>query len=130
MNKKIRIVSLVFVLLAPILFHGSLYAEVKENSSNPKVENAQSKNSTEIILKEYAGSFVALDEGEECKKASGKIVLSKECDGTVSAWCVISEKEQCYADQVKNGHCTAGQYDENTKSIVGISPRVLCDKEQ
>ena len=66
----------------------------------------------------------------ECEKAGGKLTKVKECDGSESDWCVISEKEQCYADQVKDGKCTVGKYSEELKAIVGISPRVLCDKYQ
>ncbi len=67
------------------------------------------------------GSFG--DEGQdlsECEKAGGKITRIKECDNSESDWCIISEKEGCYADQVKNGRC----------AVVNISPRVLCDKNQ
>ncbi len=77
-----------------------------------------------VILTVLGGVCVAQT---ECEKAKGEIVKIKECDGSESEWCVISEKEQCYADQVKNGRCTAGKYSEKYKGIVGISPRVLCD---
>ncbi|MFH0855594.1 MAG: hypothetical protein V1869_03685 [Candidatus Omnitrophota bacterium] len=63
----------------------------------------------------------------ECEKAGGKLTKIKECDGSESSWCVISAKEQCYADQVENGKCSVGKYSEESKAIVGISPRVLCD---
>ena len=63
----------------------------------------------------------------ECEKAGGKIVKIKECDGSEGDWCVISEKEQCYTDQVENGRCTVGKYSEELKGILGITPRVLCD---
>jgi len=66
----------------------------------------------------------------DCEKAGGKLTKVKECDNSESDWCTISEKEQCYVDQVKDGKCTVGQYSEELKGIVGISPRVLCDKEQ
>ena len=56
----------------------------------------------------------------ECEKAGGKLTKIKECDNSESDWCIISEKEECYADQVKDGKCT----------VVNISPRVLCDKQQ
>ncbi|HPB67398.1 MAG TPA: hypothetical protein PLT76_08285 [Candidatus Omnitrophota bacterium] len=63
----------------------------------------------------------------ECEKAKGKIIRLEECDGSRSDWCILSEKEQCYADQVKEGRCTAGEYSEELKGIVGITPKVLCD---
>lgn len=66
----------------------------------------------------------------ECAKAGGKLITIKECDGSESLWCVISEREQCYADQVENGKCTVGEYSEELKGIVGVTPRVLCDKDQ
>jgi hypothetical protein len=66
----------------------------------------------------------------ECVKAGGRLEKSKECDGSEIDWCNISEKEQCYADQVHDGKCTAGKYSEELKAIVGISPRILCDKYQ
>jgi len=66
----------------------------------------------------------------ECEKARGSIITRTECDGSESPWCVISKKEECYADQVKNGHCTVGHYDETARGVVGITPRVLCDGEK
>lgn len=80
---------------------------------------------------EWSGQTnAALEENKnltECEKAGGNVVQIEECDGSKSDWCIISAKEQCYADQVKDGHCTAGHYDEELKGIVGISPKVLCD---
>ncbi len=75
-------------------------------------------------------TIVSLGEGKECIEAGGKISMIKECNGSESAWCEISEKEQCYADRVRGGHCTVGRYDEEAKGIVGFTPKVLCDKEQ
>lgn len=66
----------------------------------------------------------------ECEQAHGVLVTIEECDGSQSLWCMISEKEQCYADQVKDGHCTVGEYSEELHGIVGVTPRVLCDYEQ
>lgn len=66
----------------------------------------------------------------ECEKAGGKPTKITECDGSESVWCVISKKEECYADQVSNGKCAVGEYSEELQGIVGISPRVLCDKQQ
>jgi len=63
----------------------------------------------------------------ECEIAGGYIKMDEECNGEKSEWCVISKKEQCYADQVVNGRCSVGEYSEELKGIVGISPRVLCD---
>ncbi|MFC1510049.1 hypothetical protein ACFL49_00095 [Candidatus Omnitrophota bacterium] len=62
-----------------------------------------------------------------CEKAGGTIKIIKECDGSESDWCDISEKEQCYADQVEEGGCTVGEYSEELGGITGISPRVFCD---
>ena len=56
----------------------------------------------------------------ECEKAGGILTKIKECDNSESDWCAIPENEECYADQVKDGRCT----------VVNLSPRVLCDKEQ
>jgi len=66
----------------------------------------------------------------ECQKAGGRLTKTRECDGSESVWCFISEKEECYADQVSKGKCTVGEYSEELRGIVGISPRVLCDSEQ
>lgn len=63
----------------------------------------------------------------ECEKAKGETIKIEECDGSQSDWCVISGKEQCYADQVKEGRCIVGEYSEELKGIVGITPKVLCD---
>lgn len=64
---------------------------------------------------------------DECTRAGGKISQITECDGSQSDWCEISEQEQCYADQVKEGRCAQGEYDEELGGIVGITPKVLCD---
>jgi len=66
----------------------------------------------------------------ECEKAGGKLKKIKECNGSESEWCIISEREECYADQVENGRCTVGEYSQERKAIVGITPRVLCDNWQ
>ncbi|MFH1458507.1 MAG: hypothetical protein ABIG31_04995 [Candidatus Omnitrophota bacterium] len=66
----------------------------------------------------------------ECEKAGGQLTKIKECDDSESDWCVISEREQCYADQVKDGRCTKGEYSEELGGIVGIAPRVLCDGDE
>ena len=66
----------------------------------------------------------------ECTKAGGTVFKLKECDGSISKWCKISEKEQCYADQVRDGQCSVGRYDEAIGAIVGVTPRVLCDNKQ
>lgn len=66
----------------------------------------------------------------ECEKAGGILSKLQECDGSESDWCNISEREACYADQVKDGKCTAGYYSEELGGVVGISPRVLCDNLQ
>ena len=63
------------------------------------------------------------DEGQkvsECQEAGGKIIKIRECDQSESDWCVISDKEACYADQVQGGKCM----------VTNPPPRVLCDKEQ
>ena len=112
--------TLLLILL--LIFPFACFAQGAITSVSPKAEKAKSKENTKIVVKEYSESFVPLDEGEECKKAGGKIVMVKECDSSESAWCKISEKEQCYADQVKDGKCVV--------SMKKISPRVLCDKEQ
>ena len=65
-----------------------------------------------------------------CKEAGGQITFIEECDGSRNLWCVISEKEQCYADQVKEGRCAEGTYSEELGGIVGITPRVLCEEGQ
>lgn len=65
-----------------------------------------------------------------CRRAGGKARKVRECDGSESLWCDISAREACYADQVVNGRCTAGEYSEELKGIVGITPRVLCDSGQ
>jgi len=69
-------------------------------------------------------------EVSECEKAGGTLTVIKECDGSESLWCTISEREQCYADQVADGKCTVGEYSEELKGIVGVTPRVLCDNGQ
>lgn len=56
----------------------------------------------------------------ECKKAGGTIIPYKECDGSMSEWCIIKGKGKCYADQVKNGECPKGEF----------TPRVVCETEE
>jgi len=67
---------------------------------------------------------------DECLRAGGRAKTIKECDGSESLWCDISAREACYADQVAGGRCTAGEYSEELKGVVGITPRVLCDRGQ
>lgn len=62
-----------------------------------------------------------------CARAGGLLKNIKECDGSDSDWCIISEREQCYASQIGNGRCTAGYYSEEHDAISGITPRVICD---
>jgi len=69
-------------------------------------------------------------EQSECEKSGGRIEPKPECDGSSSQWCLISDREQCYADQVKDGKCTVGTYDESAGGIVGITPKVLCDNPE
>ncbi|MFH0762685.1 MAG: hypothetical protein V1925_02215 [Candidatus Omnitrophota bacterium] len=65
----------------------------------------------------------------ECEKAGGQLTKTQECDGLESDWCVISERQQCYADQVQDGKCTVGEYSEELQAIIGITPRVICDSK-
>ena len=67
---------------------------------------------------------------DECLRSGGKTRTIKECDGSEGLWCDLSAREACYADQVVDGRCTAGQYSEELKGITGITPRVLCDRGQ
>lgn len=113
-----KIFFLILLLNLPLF----CFAQDVLTSASPKVEKAESKESAKIVMREYNGSFVPLDGSEECKKAGGKIVMLKECDGSESAACEISGKIQCYADQVKDGRCVM--------SMEYCYPRVLCDKEQ
>lgn len=54
-----------------------------------------------------------------CLQAGGFESNIKECDGSESPWCILSETDQCYADQISGGKCPDM-----------VSPRVLCDQEQ
>lgn len=69
----------------------------------------------------------AKDSLKECIKAGGKMIRVQECDGSENEWCVISEKEYCYVEQVKNGRCAVGQYSKEAGGMIGIPPKVVCD---
>ncbi len=105
--KKIKLI--IFLLFFIVFLSGCVKNDVAQPQLNPESNN-------------YSSQQIS-----ECENAKGVISIIKECDGSESEWCKISEKEQCYSDQVKNGKCTIGKYDEELGGIVGVTPRVLCD---
>lgn len=86
-----------------------------------------SKNNVGDIENQNGLNDNKLQQSSECEKAGGVSFSIKECDGSESEWCKISEEEQCYSDQVKSGKCIVGEYDEELGGIVGVTPRVVCD---
>lgn len=62
-----------------------------------------------------------------CRAARGVVKTIKECDGSKSQWCAVSEREACYADQLRDGKCTVGKYSEMLRAVVGVKPRVICN---
>jgi putative hemolysin len=108
--KKIKLILLPLLTIA-ILSGCSMY-----NTNQSQFKNESSNNQSQ--------------QTSQCEKAGGTIVLTEECDGSKIEWCKISEKEQCYSDQIKNNRCSVGKYDEESGSIAGIMPRVLCDGQK
>ena len=115
----------VFVNAAMI---GNGYARARKNASNEKYA---------VLFQELYEEAKELKRGfwkdghlrsiAQCAKAGGMLKNIKECDGSDSDWCIISETEQCYGHQVSNGKCVAGEYSEDRDAITGITPRVVCD---
>jgi hypothetical protein len=112
--------NLFFILL--LNFPLVCFAQGAVSTASPNTEEAQINDGDGLGAEERGGSFSRQADEEKCKNAGGKIMIIKECDGSESVWCEISEMNQCYADQVQDGECMVKMED--------ISPRVLCDKEQ
>ncbi|HBL18556.1 MAG: hypothetical protein A2X36_09125 [Elusimicrobia bacterium GWA2_69_24] len=65
-----------------------------------------------------------------CRAARGTLKTIRECDGSKSQWCVVSAREACYADQLKDGKCTVGKYSQDLNAVVGVKPRVICSADE
>jgi len=108
-----KIILIVLLLTLPLF----CFAQETSKQMSPQQQE-------QIIRTEAEGKLLS-----ECEKAGGKLVKITECDNSESDWCTISEREQCYADQVEDGRCTVGEYSQEFGGIIGITPRVICDSE-
>jgi endonuclease YncB( thermonuclease family) len=118
-----------FFLNAVVISNG--YAKVLESELNKKYSELFEELYTEA-KKEKRGFWKRghLRNIAQCAKAGGMLRNIKECDNSDSDWCIVSDTQQCYAHQVRNGKCSVGEYSEEMDAIVGITPRVLCDEEE
>ena len=118
MDKKIIIIPTIIIILflsvTAVLFFSQSFEDKIDNNQN--------------IITDQQNTL------SECEKAGGKLLKIKECNGSESDYCILSEKIHCYADLVKGGKCdvefSEKRYNETGDGMIGrgSGPRVLCDR--